>query len=238
MTDDILGRQYATLARSSRYAGLVSALGLLLLLGSIAYSYVQLGNVTKQVDAKRADLTRLEKELQIVEAELSKKQEALKKITPAALAGLGNKNPNAPVDPSVVSEAVDAKRAAESLADPAHRPRRSMITLQYYEKKLDDEVNMRVVLAALTDAGFTLQHKPPQIADTPTNSIFYGPDVQVTDIKLVALTLMAAGIKIRTIEPLLPHVSRPRLIQIGANRATRNDPPLTAKQVIDAVSFQ
>lgn len=217
---------------------MVSALGLVLLIGAIAYSYVELGRIRGQIDMKRTELTRVKAELARATDELKAKQQSLEKITPAALSGLGYKNPYAAVPSQEVADSVDAKQTAERLAaDPAQQSRRRTITLQYYEKKLDDEVNMRVVLSALADAGFMLQRKQAQVPDTPTNAIFVGPDVERDDIKLVALTLIGAGIKLRTIQPLLSAVSRPKLIQIGADRAYRDAPPLTAKHVIQASSF-
>lgn len=234
---DLDEAQYASLARASRRAGVVSALGLVALLGSIVYSYVELGGLRKQIDNKKTELVRLERQAATVDAALKEKQQALEKITPAALQGLGYKNPYAPVAPKTVQESAEAKRLAERLAEPAERERRSSITLQYYAKKLDDEVNMRVVLTALSDAGFTLQRKQAQLPDVATNGVFFGPDVRLEDIKLVALTLIGAGIKLRVIEPLLLGVAKPRLIQIGADLAKRDAPPLTVEHIQGASSF-
>jgi hypothetical protein len=236
-TPDPVEAQFAKLARSSRRAGLVSVLGLVFLLGSIAYGYVHLRTVQAQIDTKRAELTALEGQLAKADAALKEKQQVLEKITPAALQGLGYKDPYAMVPAAAVSESIDAKRAAERLADPAQRDGRRTITVQYYEKKLDDEVNMRTVLTALEDAGFTLQRKQAQLPGVPTNAIFFGPGARNQDIQLVALTLIGAGIKIRTIEPLLPHVSRPRLIQIGADLRKRDVPPLSVEQILRTTSF-
>jgi hypothetical protein len=234
---DPIGVQFAKLARSSRRAGLVSVLGLVFLLGSIAYGYVHLRTVQVQIDTKRAELTALEGQLAKADAALKEKQQALEKITPAALQGLGYKDPYATVPAAAVSESADAKRAAERLADPAQMEWRRTITLQYYEKKLDDEVNIRTVLTALADAGFMLQRRQAQLPGVPTNAIFFGPGVRNQDIQLVALTLIGAGIKIRTIEPLLPHVSKPRLIQIGADLRKRDVPPITVQQILRTASF-
>lgn len=234
---DAFELNYAALARSSRIGALVSALGLLALIGSIAYSSIHLARIRTEVDAKQQELSALQRALDETATKLRQQQEALKQTTPLALQTLGYKNPDAPVDPRALTESVEAKRAAEQLAVPGERGRRSMITLQYYEKRLDDEVNMRVVLSALSEAGFSLQRKQAQLPGVPTNAIFCGPDVRSEDMKLVALTLIGAGIQIRTIEALLPHVSKPRLIQIGADLATRNAPPLTTKQILDAPSI-
>ena len=233
---DPVEAQFAKLARSSRRAGLVSVLGLVFLVGSIAYSYVHLRSVQAQIETKRAELTALEGKLATADAALKEKQQMLEKITPAALQGLGYKDPYAQVPAQAVSDSADAKRAAGLLANPAQRDRRRMITLQYYEKKLDDEVNMRTVLTQLADAGFTLQRKQGQLPDVPTNAIFFGPGVRNEDIQLVALTLIGAGIKIRTVEPLLPHVSKPLLVQIGADRRRRDAPPLSVDEIRRAAS--
>jgi len=234
---DPVEAQLVKLARSSRRAGLVSVLGLVVLVGSIAYSYVHLQNVQAQIETKRAELAALEAQLTRADAALEEKQQMLDKITPAALRGLGYKDPYARVPTQAVSDSADARRAAGALADPAERDRRRRITLQYYAKKLDDEVDMRTVLDQLADAGFTLQRKQGQLPDVPTNAIFFGAGVRNEDIQLVALTLIGAGIKIRTVEPLVRNVSNPLLLQIGADRRKRDAPPISVEQILRTASF-
>ncbi len=228
---------YRALARSSRRAGLVSLIGLLILLGSVGYSYVHLTTLRRQITAHETRLAELRGDLQKTEEALREKQKALEKITPAALQGLGYKDPYAQVPAQIVEQSAEAKRAAERLADPSERARRRNIAIQYFPKKLDEDVNMKVVLSSLSEAGFTLERREAKFPGTPTNAIWFGDDVRLEDVKLVAYTLIGAGVKVRAVRRFRNPAGRPRLIQIGANAAITEAPPLTAKQVLEARSF-
>lgn len=121
---------------------------------------------------------------------------------------------------------------------------RSSVTVQIHS----GETDRLVVTNALQGLGFLLLPGDPATnlpAITPTNTICYGPDVPLADIKRVALALIRAGVEIRLISRVLdPLTSEENLIQVGSFEYRRfyalSPPrarPYTVAEVEAATSF-
>lgn len=113
--------------------------------------------------------------------------------------------------------------------------RRKLVTVQYFPKNVDPEV-IRLTLEQL---GFNLQIKQPKVLDIPTNALWFGSNVNLEDVKLVAYTLIRAGVKIKTIKPFRGNPGEPwaSLIQVGADGDYVNSPVLSVDEIRQATRF-
>jgi hypothetical protein len=107
-------------------------------------------------------------------------------------------------------------------------------TVVYYAKDVDPgSVNGPPLISSLLQAGF----KPVQTTqgrknpDLSTNAIWVGQDVPIEQAKIVAYTLMRAGVEIRAIRPFSGTGRNPHEIEIGADAAIVRRPPLTYDQI-------
>ena len=109
------------------------------------------------------------------------------------------------------------------------------ITVQFVPDVLNRDVMLPALLSRLGDAGFNLAagigHSSQK--GTPTNSIWYGSDVPVDSVRVVALALIGAGVNVRGIQPYSSDTqgSKGRLIQIGSDPLIQANPPYTVGQV-------
>lgn len=105
--------------------------------------------------------------------------------------------------------------------------------IQYFSKDIDKAV----VLKALHDAGFRFAEKEPQLPNSRTNAIWVGDPVPLSDAKVVALTLIRAGVQIHAIMRFREDSKHrdQHLIEIGAYPSVENDPVWTVERV-DALS--
>jgi hypothetical protein len=127
-----------------------------------------------------------------------------------------------------------AARARAELAPASAAAQRKTITVEYFPK----DVDRRIVEGALRELGFTVVPGRTVVADVPTNAIWFGAEVSLDDVRLVAYTLMRAGVGIKGIRPFTsstPSISR--LIQVGADTAYVSRPNITVEQVRSAKSF-
>ena len=107
-------------------------------------------------------------------------------------------------------------------------------TVIYYAKDVDPrDINGPALTSALQQAGFTLVQttngrKNP---DLPTNAIWAAEDVPIEKVKFVAYALMRAGVEIRAIRPFSGSGRKLNEIEIGADQAIANRPPLTFEKI-------
>ncbi|HEX6912867.1 MAG TPA: hypothetical protein VF142_20835, partial [Longimicrobium sp.] len=82
-------------------------------------------------------------------------------------------------------------------------------------------------------------------AATRTNTIWYGADVPLAEVKRVALALTEAGVQVRLVAPFTPQrADRRSMIQVGSLRegepygsTTLRARPYTADEIRAATSF-
>ncbi len=102
------------------------------------------------------------------------------------------------------------------------------------------DVDRPIVDASLAELGFRLNDRAPTAtirAQTLTNAIWYGRDVPLGDVKLVAYTLLQAGIRLYYIEPTLVP-GRERVIQVGSIAGPPRRPqPFTVDEIRAAPAF-
>jgi hypothetical protein len=112
------------------------------------------------------------------------------------------------------------------------------VVVRYYPKDVERDLNDGVVLPKLRSYGFQLEHAEPRYPSTPTNSVWFGSDVQLNDVRLVALTLVAAGVELKAVREFRePTGQKKRMIEIGADAALVTGPAVTASAIMEAAGF-
>ncbi|MGV0024025.1 TIR domain-containing protein [Phormidesmis priestleyi] len=102
------------------------------------------------------------------------------------------------------------------------------ITVEYYPKNVDPDA----LEATLTKLGFNLEIKQPEVTDIPINILFYGKNVSDDDVKLVAYTLIRAGVQIKAILPFTRLADeKATVIQVGALPGLDNKPALKVEEI-------
>jgi hypothetical protein len=135
---------------------------------------------------------------------------------------------------SQVQESFDAEKQREILAKDETRTRRENVTVQYFPK----DVDVAIVKQALRELGFMLKTGSTQFPKIPTNAIFFGDGVNLDDVKLVAYTLIRAGVEIKVIQPFHNSRGRSNLIQVGSLRDAVDERPLRIEEIRKADSFR
>jgi preprotein translocase subunit SecF len=241
MVSEIALREKRAFWRSWVYSG-IALLAAALWLSYTVYKTNQLGDQAAslkiEIDQKRTELGETRKELEEKKKELS---------TAAAITGLSAEQlialydfgwesgrlPKTEINQDLVQQSFDADTARQQITSAGDTTRRSEVTVQYFPKNVDQNK----VRAALQELGFKLDERSPLVTDVPTNAIWFGTNVNPEDAKLVAYTLMRAGIQIKLIERFSDSsgayngVPKQSLVQVGAKRALVNDRPLTVDQI-------
>ena len=136
-----------------------------------------------------------------------------------------------------LTDAEQSLRAEEErtlLASTASIRKREPITIEYLPKDVDREI----VEGALKELGFRLTTGVTQILHVPTNAIWFGASVPIEDVKLVAYTLIRAGVKIKVIRPFRnPRGARASIVQVGADELYVDAPALTVEEIRSATEF-
>lgn len=116
--------------------------------------------------------------------------------------------------------------------------RRHAVVLQLWIKDFDKD---RVELAktGLRSFGFRVEIKQAKLPDDKTNTVFFGSEARLEDVKLVALSLMRAGIPVLSIVPIQSWIPShdQAVIQVGSSRCRNERVPYTAEAVERAASF-
>lgn len=106
----------------------------------------------------------------------------------------------------------------------------SATIIRYFPKAKDQEK----VMVALKDLGFQPQIINPRahMRNIPSNTVWYGCDVDFKDVQTVVLYLIRGGIEIKAIEPFNDFCGAKRnAIEIGATTAYQSKPPLSVEQI-------
>jgi hypothetical protein len=118
-----------------------------------------------------------------------------------------------------------SKSVATGGAEPVSRVR-----IEAFVKGVDEEK----VNQALRELGYQIDRPPARVADKETNALWYGSAVPDEDIRVVALALMRAGVKLREIAPIRDTLSKRELplIQVGASRRVAEAPVWTVDRLL------
>jgi hypothetical protein len=133
------------------------------------------------------------------------------------------------ITPATVQQSYEADLARrEELQLRAQNPSLQPSTIEYFTRELDKDVVKR----ALQEGGLKFSEAAAKISDDPTNSVWVGDKVPLSDIKFVALTLLRAGVQLKGVR-LFNEGSGPKahLIEIGADRVLDHDPVLTVERI-------
>ncbi len=134
----------------------------------------------------------------------------------------------------MVEQSFEADAQRKQLALKTSNQQRSEITIQYFPKDVDRDI----VEAALRELGFRLFVGVTQVENVPTNAIWFGANVKIDDVKLVAYTLIRAGVEIKIIRLFRnPMGNRAHLIQVGADTAYKDKPALTVADIKNEQEF-
>ncbi len=191
----------------------------------IAIVFVYLWRDADKQRAKAEEATRIAVKAS-VEAEEAKR--VAEERTSALLKQFGWDSANlkkAGVDQYSVQQSLTANLEIQQASRKASPEARREVTVQYFPKDVDENK----VESALMELGFTLDKRRAPLPGVPTNAIWYGTPVSVDDAKLVALTLVRAGVQIKAIRPFADYSPRrdAPLIQVGGDVALINAPPLS-----------
>jgi vacuolar-type H+-ATPase subunit I/STV1 len=246
-------------ARSARLFGLaITVIPVLVALIALFITISQIKNAQSELVQARNDLANAHTELNNVKEELIRKREEIKNIAAAQnlspdellqavkLYNYGwpkEKIEKASTDKPRVERSLKANNELQNLAKPSESDRRKSITVAYFPKNVD----AGKVDAALKDFGFNLIRLNPRIKDTPTNAIYFGNKVNLDDVKIIAYTLIRAGVEIKGIFridkdtdlPWPPGVAKDSLIEVVANANSDflKRPPMTIEQIRSAKDF-
>lgn len=140
--------------------------------------------------------------------------------------------------PQLQLQIFQANAALESASiTDDERARRRSTTVEYFARGVDDNK----VEAALLGLGFTVRKPDAKFPGAPSNAIWFGSAARIDDVKLVALTLVRAGVRIVAIRPLQTYLAGKKdqaLIQVGTDMSMLDAPGLTVEQIQKATEFK
>lgn len=228
--------------RSTRNTIIATLIPIVLGLVFLAITYSQVSDLLAQKEKLGADVALLETTDRDLRVQITQKQEELVKLekkvdvlTPLAGEGLGRKPEKIANQGAAIQEAALAVREAEQVGDGTDQTaRRSKLTIAQYEKELERQVNLPVVVRTLEKYGFRVKNKTSKLQGHKTNALWFGEDVTSDDARLVALTLMGAGVELKWISRFKDwdgdYATR---IHIGSFPKVTEFEPLTTQAVIE-----
>ena len=110
----------------------------------------------------------------------------------------------------------------------------NIITIEYFPKNVDSSK----VFEALKELNYKVQLGRTQVKEVETNAIWFSSDVKTEDVKLVALTLIRANVKIKVIRPFRADRGRKKFIQIGADRNFEDKTSIAVDEIVQTLKFK
>lgn len=185
----------------------------------------------------KTELTQSKAELEQIEDELKKKENELKTITPLARRGLGMKAGKGSEDSLIPEASLQAVEATKQILSHNNNNNRSDVTIVLYTKNLEKDANINVVIPALVELGFRIDKKTSSLQTVSTNAIWFGSNVHIDDVKLVAYNLIGAGVPIKAIRPFRDPGRKASRIEIGGDKNILNRLVLTVEKIREAPNF-
>ena len=134
-----------------------------------------------------------------------------------------------PEETTAAFEARMKNRADSIRATLTEGKRRTDVIIRYYPHLPDGKL-----IYTLNDLGYYLHKRPtdPAQLDMPTNALFYGDNVPLLDIQMVALELVNKGVEIRQIKLSKFHADwKANALEIGTDADAKNSPILSAESI-------
>ena len=134
--------------------------------------------------------------------------------------------------PTVYQEVLEDELSL--LGNDFDKNQENSVIVEYFPKDVDHGV----VEKALRKLDYQLILLPTIVVDVPTNSIWFGSEVNIEEVKLIAESLINAGVEIKAIRPFSKKAKfSDLLIQVGADPEVKNRPSLTLEEVRSKTSF-
>jgi hypothetical protein len=117
------------------------------------------------------------------------------------------------------------------LSNPGNRLNTGL-KIQYFQKSLDD-TKIEVAIKELGYDNFRYITSNVNLAGSKTNGIFYGADVKLLDLQVIALTLIRAGFKLQRVADI-PRSSTIQIISRNYRANEKPPRPLTVQNILKA----
>jgi hypothetical protein len=133
---------------------------------------------------------------------------------------------------SLVKQSFEANQQIQNMLSESFK--RRDVPVWYYSK--DVNVDPTKVRESLDEFGFKVVPQPPGRPDLPTNLIAFGNRLSPDEAKLVAYTLIRAGIEIRGM-CRISNQSKASIIEVLADDRILNKTALTVEQIHNKTEF-
>jgi hypothetical protein len=155
--------------------------------------------------------------------------EKMNAIAPYALTAFGYKGGS---PSNVLDEALNANQVFNELKGRGTTVR-SRLRVEYYAK--DRDTDPARIASILKELGFEVTVRKPNVTVLSTDTVWFGRSVPIDQAKLVAVTLMRAGVRVRHIWKFRKQSSNAEgtLIQLGATTAPDNGTFLKPQVVLE-----
>ena len=138
-------------------------------------------------------------------------------------------------DNNSVKLLTDAHSALEIL-----KSENTNVRTRYLIKGVPTAVNRKIVELGLRNIGFRIvNYKEQEEVPENANSLYYGQNIDLASIKMAALTLVQAGIELKSIKPFpKPTRGNIRAIKIDWSKHFDSRPPLSIEKIVESDSFK
>jgi hypothetical protein len=131
-----------------------------------------------------------------------------------------------PHEPEVT--AAEVAYVIEQADSTLARVRRNGVTVRYFQAEILERSG---VLDSLKSVGFRVEGGTGRFTAAP-NSVAYGSQVQLEDVKLLAVVMLRSGLPIKRIRPFQREGGRSNVIEIVHTPALQELPPLTVDEIL------
>lgn len=230
----------------ARFSRIISLLIIPVLFILFTYGAIRLNNLYKELNSleilKQAEQLKIEalkfenSTLEKKKSELEKKKVQLESELMSTY-GLSIDSLTSLSSSQILDKSISSNDAIKDLIK-THTPNHD-VTIRYYKKTIDEK---RIVLE-LEALGYEFQEKSPSgyMSKRETNAIWFGANVSLNDVKIVALALLRAGIPLKGIRPFRSSVSNPdykkNIVEVGASADLDIKGVLSVESIKDAKEF-
>lgn len=213
--DELISKAAARNKKAFRNSMIISVIAILLGGGWLLYSFTQV----RALEIKKREL---QTEADSLKQQIQQENEELLRVK-KELEDAKILRDNLPTN--LVNQSLEANEEIQSTS-PDGNKNRGEFTILYYVKNADTGK----VETALRKFGFNIKITNPIRPDLPSNLIAFGEKVSIEDAKLIAYTLMRAGIEIKEL-CRASGSSKSLVIQVLGAESLLDDPALTVAKI-------
>lgn len=226
----------AEIRQKSHRASLVTGAGAAIIIASLAFAVFTIHKATVKVENLKVEEAKINSSIK----ELQKTQLRLQAENKALTIG-GAENLGIVQTKSVTAQEVVQGFKADKLAQQAVAAgqTKAPVTVTFYDKSFERDLNRKVIDPKLSGLGYTVRvvSGTGSMSHIATNAMWFGRNVPLAQVKQIALTLMAAGVPLKTIRTFSNPGRKTNIVEVGADAAFANAPPLKPEAVASAESF-